>query len=350
MCDTVFHFNRIIMPIRYFFICLIVIVGMTSCEKTIDNFEVQDKEPKLVVHGVAISDSSLRINLTKSLSFNDVQRIEHIGDATVKLSDSQEELGILSYEGRGWYGNNELIMEPGINYQLNLSAPGYNEARTTFTIPQKPVVENIEANIVTEHDPNCIGCDPYKQLVLDITFDDLSTEENFYILEMYHRSRNYTYTDYSVYPDDTTEYEARLNLTTASRIIEVERDYAYFWNVSPDYDAYGKVLIFSDKLINGDRYTLTVKAELNEFIYSDLPDEYFVADLRFSQTNSTYYEYAKNMADVNESEDNFLAEPVTVYQSVINGFGLVYGRNIYHYSIDLLQIDPDLRYEYEEEY
>lgn len=331
------------MKIRIYIILFSVLI--LGCEKTVTNFEVPDKPPKLVIQGRLIADSLCRINVSKSLSFNDELQYIPVEDAALRLFKGQSEIGNFAYQSDGWYLNSDTGFSEPDNYRLDVGADGYKGTTTHLYIPDKPkfVIERPEIYIGIY--PDCLYCPPIFNLVVDIIVDDDREKENYYKLEIL---RNYIDDyNYSDYYNPSYGYilvaESNLGMVSSNLAIEVTGHNSRYEIRSQGGDARGDAFIFSDRYFNGEHYAITVFVDINPVFNSDTTSgKNYKVWFRLSETDENYYEYAKNMARINQTEGNPLVEPVTVYSPVENGFGLVYGMNFKQDTLDLTDLEYSL--------
>ena len=145
---------------------------------------------------------------------------------------------------------------------------------------------------------------------------------------------------------DSGYYLSPVNIEDINRITEVIKDGNNYSVVSPDSDLpSGEGFFLSDIYFNGESYNLTFDiSELGLYVFQHDKDEMLYLYVEFSKIEKTYFEYARNMAHVNENDGNPLTEPVTVYEPVINGLGIIYGINTVIEKMNLLQFDTTLVY------
>lgn len=323
----------------YIILFSVVILG---CEKTVTNFEVPDKPPKLVIHGRLIADSLCRINVSKSLSFNDELEYIPVEDAALRLFKGQSEIGNFAYQSDGWYLNSDTGFSEPDDYRLDVGAEGYKGTTIRFHIPDKPkfIIERPEIYIGIY--PDCPYCTPVYNLVVDIIIDDDGEKNNYYKLETLRDNRN-DY-DYSDFHDPGFDYllnaESNLGMISPNLAIEVTKHNSRYEVRSQGGDATGDAFIFSDRYFNGEYYGMTVFVDVNPVFFTDTTSgRNYKLWFRLSETDENYYEYAKNMARISQTEGNPLVEPVTVYSVVENGFGLVYGMNFEQDTLDLADLE-----------
>ncbi len=322
-----------------FFIILFPAV-ILSCEQTLTDFEVPDKAPKLVIHGRFFADSICRVNISKSLSFNDELEYIPVEDAIIRLFKEQLEMGNFEYQSEGWYLKSGIGLSGPDDYRLEVSANGFNDAHTYFSIPDKPKYIIEEPEVTMEFNSDFYNSSsPIYSLIVDIIIEDNEEVDNYYRLEALCNDMSYYYN-----PDlsETKVNELNLEMMSQNPVIEVVEDGDYMLN-NPEYNDTGESFIFSDLYFNGERFTIRVYINIGPILTIDstFGRDYKIW-LRLSETDENYYQYAKNRARINQTTWILLIEPVTVYTSVKNGFGIVYGMNFEQDTLNLLEIEPSL--------
>lgn len=336
---------------RYITILIAYALLMTSCERVVKDFEVPEKPLKLVIHGRAEANTSCRINVSESLNFYDQNKFYPSENATLQLMLDGEELGYFFYDTLGWYSNPEVNYSRTGEYQLRVSAPDFEDASAIFRIPPEPRITGIEAFIYEEKNVDCyeFDCPSTYYLVANIRVGDDPSAENYYTLQVSYKTEDYmnirSDPGGETPPSPEYAYYPLTMIAPPGLSIEASKSYDWYMKVTPQDNAYGELFFINDGQFTGENDSLFILADLGPIVYSGLAEieGKYIVQVGFAEIDKQYYEYAKNRAAVQQAEGNPFAEPVTVYQSVEGGFGLIYGISATTDSIDLLQLEgPDL--------
>lgn len=171
----------------YFYIFCVVFLS-SSCEKTVDADKLLDTEEKVSITSyISPSDTLLRVKVSKALpaigtvlsnSDEDANlELFLIKDALVSISDEEgNTVDFIYFEEEANYISEaaNLAIEEGNRYFLNVVADG-KEFNATCTIP-KSAPEILEVVRVIDNDFGGVIAE------IDITFEDIIGERNFYVL------------------------------------------------------------------------------------------------------------------------------------------------------------------------
>jgi len=275
--------------IKLSFIIILSII-LYSCEKTVDNVDVPQQEPKLVVHCyISPEDSIINAYVYLSVpifSYYDLDNYTPVTNAIVKISDFSNEAQLL-YNGFDRYtiSANSFPILPGNNYRLSVSAPGYTSVEGFCKVPlyMNQTLQLLSVDSVKIDDYNY----EYKYKT---QFIDNNGEGDFYRIA---GNMVIVYTYDSMYAD------------TFSNIL---------------YPKYGQEY-FSDKTKDGEK----ILSELNyyKYYYEDkINSEEEIISLCFIllTTDEHYYKFHKSLS--NYTGDDPFSEPTIVYSNIENGLGV----------------------------
>ena len=269
-------------------IYLIIILGLFfySCEKTADNVNIPDIDPKIVTQSFLTENEdsiivyvswSTPIYGTSSYGFNDIE------DANVKITNNGNTIKLnykanntSMYEKNGYYigAASSLNMKAGETYTLDISEPKGNHITAETTIPEKP---NYTLNLSR----------------IDSTKSDWSQYEYTY---------QYTYNFIGNNSGDVNYYTIK------------KMGYSNF------YGGGGKDSAVFNFIYQGSRYIKVKKGESISLICNS----YYPLDsakVYIFNTDKSYYEYHKSI-ELNRGGDNPFSEPVIIYSNIKNGLGV----------------------------
>jgi hypothetical protein len=100
-------------------ICLLLAANtFTACEKVID-YDLQESEKKIVIDANIVKDKNINtVSITKSAYFNESNTFKVINNALVIVSDNENNIDTLTYEGDGKYQTSKIIGKEGNTYKL----------------------------------------------------------------------------------------------------------------------------------------------------------------------------------------------------------------------------------------
>lgn len=307
----------------------ILAVIFQSCEEIIDDFEFKDKKEKIVVNGIMQSDSLFYVHISKSIPANAPDTLLPITNADVKLYESGNLIEDLTFDKKGFYRTiNPLNYSPSKSYKIRVEAKGLKSVEANALYPEKPNVLFIDTSRKNNDFYNYLN-----SLEFEIQFKDDPDQENFYMLE-FKTYGKYIHEDFFNERFDTIIGFESPQLISDDEFIEIEYDGTGYWQSVPEWETYGKKLVFSDKLINGKTRSLKVQTE-SSYYYSNSQDS--TVHVFFHSISKDYFKYMQRRALVNENEGNPLSEPVTIYSNIKNGLGIFGAKNTYAKSFTLIR-------------
>lgn len=269
-------------------IFIMSIVGFSSCKKVID-FNADYVDQRLVVNSFIKTDSLITIKLSKSRIILDNAPVEGVQNATVKLYENGEFLETMTEKDDGLYvSENRAVF--GNKYSLTASASGYDDVSCQTEVPYRNEIISIDTSSSFDEYGNKT-LDFQIEITQNVLQDDYYCFRLKYIAQKSEEEDGYYYYngDYYVYP------------STNDVIVE-----------ETDWDG---GLLFSDRLMTNDKYTLT--GSVQSYYYDTIW-------LRFE-----LYSYSKEMYDYQisktkhlDAQGNPMMEPIIVYSNVSSGMGI----------------------------
>jgi len=277
---------------KYIFIAfLFMTTCFFSCEKIVDNVDLPQQEPKLVVHCyISPEDTLIKAHVYLSVpifSNYNIDEYSPVTNATVKITDFSQEATLI-YDGIEKYviSTSAFSILPNNTYKITVSAPGYKAVEASCKVPAytNETLQIIAIDSIKSNDYNT----EYK---FKIEFTDRPGIGDFYRL-----SGNVT----TVYDDGSGT-----NIDTSEYML---------------YPKYGQEF-FSDKNNDGQK----MLSEMNYYKYSYYEEGYGgerIIGLKFHLlvTDEHYYKYHKSLS--NYSGDDPFSEPTIIYSNMQNGLGV----------------------------
>ncbi len=274
---------------------LIVLISLshffTSCEKYLE-FDEEIKEPKIVVNSIIHPDSVFKVHLSRSLSVIDNGDLTSIENGTVEIYNENGALiETLTHNQYGEYRGN-LNPSEGQTYQLKVSAIGYESVSAIDYIPSLVNISNVDTTGVE-------NIDGFKELKLEVSFQDPQNIQNYYQIEIIRTQ---------IVNGDLFENPTFIR----SDDLSTGNDPEYY-----------KYIYFDDILFDGNLKTITIFTEdTREF-------DNFI-EIRLSSLSESAYKYSKSYQAYsnNIGLGNVFAQPIQVHNNIENGFGIFGGVNI----------------------
>lgn len=307
---------------------LFLVAFFVGCE-TIVEVDVPNP-PKLVINSTLAPDNFISVNLSESKYILDQNEYEYnyITAATIDVYEDGALLESLPYsmdEGLppGYYTSATHKPIRGKSYKVVASKSGYMEAYAEVLLPLDMVnILNVTVDTVEINDFGYTT----SYLRFNIVFKEDRAKDNYYSVSIDEEYYFYNYdynTDPPVIVDSVLVSQLIYNIRSEDPIIE-------------DYQNGRDHLVFNDRLINGDTYTLRILVENNEYYPGDDPYNNYGPKkykVLLSNTSESYFLYNTTVYLQSLTKDNPFAEPVQVYTNVTNGFGILEAYNTSTYNV-----------------
>lgn len=271
-----------------------IIFFFSSCEPTVVTFELEPHEPQLTVFGFLNPNlDKVNIAVGKSAGIND-NPTSIVADATVQLIENGITVGTLDYIPTS-NGNNNYVLDyeissiPGTQYDLVVDYEGFETVTTTQLVPNKAIIDEIKdtgSGVSTEFG------EELREFTL--RFDDIQNEKNYYVI--------------SAYTYDTLAQYYPNNIYMESNDPDVSKT---------SYNIYNG-LIFDDAAF--ENQTREVRVLIDD--YEGFLPEHYVLQFRLHTISEDRYLFEKSYKSYNDADDDFFAEPVTLFSNIQDGFGI----------------------------
>jgi hypothetical protein len=311
--------SKIQMVLAVFAATLIVALSAGGCTKFID-FEGEGRPSRLVVNGLMQADSVFTVELSNSLGYIDTGQIQLLENGLVAVHDEDGNIvDSLQYQGEGRY-RSTAVAQSGERYTIRAIAGSFPEAHASDLVPE--AIPIFSWDTLTVPGPGS----EFGEQSLNIFFNiqDPSTQENFYLLELY-SVQDYvinpifdldgTFLGYdTIYIDDPSSFQ--YCLVTSDPVLMSENDV-----FAGEVSLFSCSLLFSDRLFNGQNRQFAVRIE-SFFAASSM-------ELRLTSLSPDYYRYSRTLQRYDYVEGDPFAEPVQVFSNMQgNALGIWGGASI----------------------
>jgi hypothetical protein len=292
--------------------------------------ELQDTTNKIVLNGLISSDNLLNVRICRSASIYDNSlasdtSLNTLPDAQVCIyqndyidtlyyvhKSSYDEQNVFS---NGNYWSKCIFPLPGKDYKIVVKAPGLPDATAFTTIPNIVRIERIDTSRIILLD-SLSGYKPSNVcLICNIEFTDPGNEPNYYLFNVWKIPGNGAY-DMGFDSQDPI-IEVKIPCIGSSRL---------------------EGIAFTDKIINGQKYDLTVKiygANIGKpFWNGDSPDNHKKAIyFKLSSITEECFKYIQTLRLYNQEYGNPLTNPVILYSNINGGYGIFTGAAVSEDSV-----------------
>lgn len=323
-------------------ISICTIIGLSvlasSCYSDLD-LDQYRPDPTIVLNSVVSPDTVVMAGLSKTVFFPESSHgYPSIQDAEVKLFVNDIDYGIMTWhpsenkEGEGMYTS---AYRPQSGDKIRIEAhTRLGDAQAEDIVPSKTSIRNVEIAKRTIPDPNgsTINSMPAQLTIVtySITFTDQPSEKNYYCIRIANAVGG-TIEALVDFSEDAVFIAQRpiLDSTTTDKAI---------------YGQSGRT--FTDELIDGKEYTMTITESQEETMYFFGGPTYYRSIYLYSLSES-YYKYLTGILNDDETTvsgsltDFGMAEPNAHFTNVRGGTGILGGVQCDTVKVNLRTIIPD---------
>jgi hypothetical protein len=293
-----------------------------ACQK--ENVEIPDTGRKIVINGLITTDSLINVRISGSEYYTSnpwLHESPPFTGAIVNFYNNNTCIDSLYYSthniskyGDVYYTGNYLSESvsplPGKEYKITVSKSGFPDATASITIPRLVNIERVDTSRIESlrHD-YAMKC--------KLEFTDPPSERNYYLLNIVRVSMNPFIKEYLTFDCEDPVIEEELCGNGGSMSSESNKVFD---------NKYGYA--FSDKLIDGKKYSLNFSFEGNNYLNDPrniAPKTSYIYYFRLISITEGYFKFIQTFNLFNSTRWNPLAERVQVYSNVSGGYGIFAG-------------------------
>lgn len=265
-------------------------LAFTSCEKIVENVDLGDAKPKLVVFSyISPGSDTIFADVSLSRTINDVGNFypPHIDNAEVVVSKAGGQSVTLQFDpglSRYFAVVSSSYLETGHEYKIHAKTPDGKEVEASCTLP----VQNTSLRITKA---DTVEMQDHTRYRFRLEFDDIPGQPDYYRL-------------------------------IAKALIKFEWDgNVQIYEYSGEF-SYGEEFI-AVKDRDGD--TFVVEAAIDIWNYYSDAEELLGMQFYLLSTDEHYYHFHRSLQRY--EPDNPFSEPTIVYSNVTDGLGVFAGFN-----------------------
>lgn len=311
--------------IKYLVLFASCIQLYTACQP--EEISMPDMGRKIVINGLMTTDSLLSVYVDKSGYVSDTDYVfrTDLDNAKVYIYENSICIDSLSHPyshylgnriyGLGNYWSKKVKPMPGKEYKILAKVPGLPDATAITRIPSLVRIEKVDTlsfDLVTHSQGGVTG--NYKFMKCNVVFTDPGNETNYYLFNV------------CVDPGVEVIGGYRYSEFLSSDPV-IEERLTYRSNMSFDFT---EGIIFSDKIINGKKYSLSVEIPNDWTWRINNPQNPFSHDkitvyFRLYSIPEAYFMYIQTMNLYYAKFGKPLSEPVQVFSNITGGYGIFAG-------------------------
>jgi hypothetical protein len=304
--------------IRYILIATIIFMG---CEQVIQ-LDMPPHKPRLVVNAITGADSLFYFQVTQSKSITAPAYVfEEIRNAVIKVYKEGDLVETINQyqEGvskRGYFSQTRSAA--GSNFKIEVDAPGFDQVFASDFAPVRVKIEKVDMDLTTK-----VKRDDEFYHPLYVTLSDPVDISNFYIMYGVFRFR------FSYDNGPINEMELPAFLYSEDPLVQ---------NQNPS--DYSRDLFFVDSGFEGKpsaRLKFLIRTYDLDFYLNNQMVHTHEAELGLSLMNCSeaFYKYLRGSKMQSDAQSNPFAEPVQVFNNIVNGYGIFgfFANDIYTLNI-----------------
>ncbi|MDF1570007.1 MAG: DUF4249 domain-containing protein [Bacteroidales bacterium] len=321
---------------KYILLLALLAVLHSACEKNID-IDIDEIETMIVLNGILTEGDHVNMYLSRTRHILDNMQITTLQNATVVIADEEGNTDTLTYGSDQLYRTNRMTIESGKEYTVSASATGYNAISATSLIPEPVPMVRLDTSS---------SVDEWGEQMFDfsVVFDDPAEVPNYYMLAVrsyYEIARidfNYILDTLYVDPEKDTVVMGYRQDTTEYLDVRNENVWFESENLAIDNeDSYQNRIIFSDKLFDGKKYSIT--GRFYAWYLQQAKDSATIY-ISLHAIDEHYYKYIDSRTDHYYAKNDPFAVPVVVHNNIENGVGILGGMSVDTDSITIKLPSP----------
>ncbi|QDH79725.1 DUF4249 domain-containing protein [Echinicola soli] len=280
---------------------LVLSVAMFGCETVVD-VDLPIERPSVVVNANFSHDSIpvAKVVFSKHILDNSNEYLP-IKDATVLLSDGQNQVPLFFNEEEGIYSNTNVVINEGRRYTLDVDVPGYDRVTGTDSIPVSVELRDViyeGENYIDEWD---------QQQNITLVFNDPPGENYFLVKAISSFESKYVDTE-----GDSVFYKNVHYVDLEAKNPVYQHEFSNYYSV-----------MFDDKLFEGEEVRFDLVSSGSSFG----EDSESAVDVYLYSVSKAYYEFYTTYGLQNWNADDPFAQPVQVFTNIQGGLGIITGRS-----------------------
>ncbi|MEL7119409.1 MAG: DUF4249 domain-containing protein [Bacteroidota bacterium] len=289
---------------------LSVIFISATCERPLD-LQIEEPDAQLVVISNFTNDENIKVVVSKTLSILDESEMTFIEDARVSLYEEENLIQELIREKNSTqvpvYTTSNFNAKTNVTYTIMVEVEGFAPVMAESSIPDKVAIQSLEVtNYYVERYPSGEEDHRYN---LTLGFMDPEELMNYYHLQLFHKIGTFSVTE-----NDTVLQNNEMRSVRFANSVDNNFTLAHF-----DGGIMFEDIPFDGKFVS---YTFPIELRLR-------PDEEIVGKLlvELRSLSEQYYRYQRSLSLQQQNPGVPFAEPVVLYNNVVNGQGIFAGYN-----------------------
>ncbi len=156
---------------------------LSSCEEVIE-VDLNSSNPVLVAEGQIVKDSAVWIKISYTSDYFNNEEVTFEDNASVILTDSDNNSETLTYNGDGFYKGHVLLGDVYENYTINISTDEWEYDGESTLMPPSEIYEIV----VSESELQRPELDEIAYS-LEIKFKDVSATDDYYMMKFFVNGR-----------------------------------------------------------------------------------------------------------------------------------------------------------------
>ena len=312
---------------------LLTLLG-TSCEKDVE-FRGETRDPKLNLKTmIGLNGENHTIGVTESVLIWGDDKAQPIDNATFKIRRNGIEVPVetsIDEKSGGTHYSFRSPFEAGDRFELEGETPEHGRITASDVVPSPAIIRDVKAKNVNP------GTDDYYTR-LSVTIADPAGEKNYYAIRLI-RIEYYLNRWWEWNREEQKEYFKEEIISHEEEYWrEFRKDEILFGNIDGTPTGIRRWSQFSDELIDGCEYTLTLRLDKtgpNRRDPETMPPGQWQGSLVVGQDfrveiltlSPGLFQYLRSV-ELAQHQSSSFSEPVQIYSNVTGGYGILGAYNV----------------------
>lgn len=279
----------------------------------------ESNEQKIALSGEISALTNPLVNLSRTITLLDLDSVYFLDEASVELLTENDSYSMTSI-GNGYYRAEGFLTQAGETYTINCSANNLPPASATIYVPELPDMSSLTYSVDEEF-----------IMHLSLNIADPAELDDYYsfFLAGWQTQHRYSYDSERIETIDTMIVYGKYHINMRDSVMEYTEGYRSF-NEVDDNNRWGSEFFFSDRLINGSSYQLSIDISLLNTYNDSIPE----IEFHFNKRDEHFFSYFISLMRYDPYPDLPVMQPVHIYSNIDGGFGLLTGSAKFTYVID----------------
>lgn len=301
---------------KYLSLLAALLIVCTGCEKVIEAKDLPQQDPMLVTNCLLYPDSPIVINASSSKSILSGKDYKYVSNAVCDLYENDVYIATVNTSTNGTALFTSLAKK-NASYSIKVGATGFKSVSASTYVPDLALHSTIERYDTTnyQYKINTPGQGNPSNSVGG------SCKFKFTIIDDPSKTNYYGVKPFAILYSDSGDTLHVTSATAYSNFVsgDIGQENTYF----------GQMFVLKDlTLVNGNQVQADLSVTFSENLDPGFNLERIEVYLDIYNLGEDYYKYLKTFNEQASLGADFFAEPVLVYNNILNGAGILAGASV----------------------